>query len=155
LDCHPVAVVQYTFTHKQYIEQHNRHKQYIEQHKWQQNNTNNNVWKSADRAPSLLVIPWHLPYNCGKKLSQGKKNFSQGKTLSQSGRWNSPGVAAVVCLRADGRPAGRSTATGEQHCTLKWLPSSFKVALDLSPSDLPGHEATQLRRWAPTFRENV
>jgi len=27
-----VAVVQYTFTHKQYIEQHNRHKQYIEQH---------------------------------------------------------------------------------------------------------------------------
>jgi len=26
-----VAVVQYTFTHKQYIEQHNRHKQYIEQ----------------------------------------------------------------------------------------------------------------------------
>jgi len=28
----PVAVVQYTFTHKQYIEQHNRHKQYTEQH---------------------------------------------------------------------------------------------------------------------------
>jgi hypothetical protein len=23
LGCHPVAVVQYTFTHKQYIEQHN------------------------------------------------------------------------------------------------------------------------------------
>ena len=20
-------------------------------------------WKSAGRAPSLLVIPWHLPYN--------------------------------------------------------------------------------------------
>jgi len=27
-----VAVVEYTFTHKQYIEQHNRHKQDIEQH---------------------------------------------------------------------------------------------------------------------------
>jgi len=27
-----VAVVQYTFTNKQYIEQHNRQKQYIEQH---------------------------------------------------------------------------------------------------------------------------
>jgi len=26
-----VAIVQYTFTHKQYIEQHNRHKHYIEQ----------------------------------------------------------------------------------------------------------------------------
>jgi len=27
-----VAVVQYTFTHKQYTERHNRHKQYTEQH---------------------------------------------------------------------------------------------------------------------------
>ena len=32
LGCYPVAVGQYTFAHKQYIEQHNRHKQYIEQH---------------------------------------------------------------------------------------------------------------------------
>ena len=30
LGCHPVAVVQYTFTHKQYTERHK--KQYIEQH---------------------------------------------------------------------------------------------------------------------------
>jgi len=41
-----VAVVQYTFTHKQYIEQHNRHKQYIEQH-------SSLIRKSADRTPSL------------------------------------------------------------------------------------------------------
>ena len=27
-----MAVVQYTYTHKQYREQHNQHKQYIEQH---------------------------------------------------------------------------------------------------------------------------
>ena len=32
LGWHPVAVVQYIFTHKLYIEQHNRHKQYIDQH---------------------------------------------------------------------------------------------------------------------------
>ena len=32
LGWHPVAEVQHTFTHKQYIEKHNRHKQYIEQH---------------------------------------------------------------------------------------------------------------------------
>jgi len=32
---HPVAVVHYTFTHKQYIEQH-KYKQYIEQHKYKQ-----------------------------------------------------------------------------------------------------------------------
>jgi hypothetical protein len=32
LGWHPVPVLQYTFAHKQYIEQHNPHKQYIEQH---------------------------------------------------------------------------------------------------------------------------
>ena len=51
-----MAVVQYTFTYKQYIEQHSRHKQYIGQH-------NSLIRKSADRAQSLRGIPWHLPYN--------------------------------------------------------------------------------------------
>jgi len=51
----PVAVVQYTFTHKQYTEQHNENRKF---------------WKSAGRAPSLRVIPWLLPYNWGKS-SQG------------------------------------------------------------------------------------
>jgi hypothetical protein len=54
----PVAVVQYTFTHKQYTE-------------YRERNTHNNKKKkklgsklgSAGRAPSLRVIPWHLPYN--------------------------------------------------------------------------------------------
>ena len=36
-----------------------QNKQYTEQH--------NNL-KSADRAPSWRVIPWHLPYNRGKTL---------------------------------------------------------------------------------------
>jgi len=51
------STVQYTFTDKQYTERHK---------------TNNNLkdtkifWKSADRAPSLWVIPRHLPYNWGK-----------------------------------------------------------------------------------------
>jgi len=48
-----VAAVQYTFTHKQYIEQHS-----------------SLIRKSADRAPSLRGIPWHLPCNWGK--STGK-----------------------------------------------------------------------------------
>jgi len=50
-----VAVVQYTFTHKQYTERH----------KTKQKNTENNttIWESAGRAPSWLVIPWNLPYN--------------------------------------------------------------------------------------------
>jgi hypothetical protein len=47
------------------------------------------MWKSAGRAPCLRVLPWHLPYNWGKKarktLSQGKKNLSHvKKNLSQS-----------------------------------------------------------------------
>jgi hypothetical protein len=46
LGCHPVVVVQYTFTHKQYIEKHI-----------------SLIWKSVDRAPSLRGVLWHLPYN--------------------------------------------------------------------------------------------
>ena len=38
-----------------------QNKQYIEQH---------NNWKSAGRAPSWLVIPWHLPYNRGKSTEK-------------------------------------------------------------------------------------
>ena len=55
---------------------------------WQQysthlhtNNTQNNtkqtihrtkqqIWKSAGRAPSWLVIPWHLPYNRAKSTEK-------------------------------------------------------------------------------------
>jgi len=54
-DYHPVAIVQYTFKQKQYIEQPNRHEQYVEKH-------NSLIRKSADRAPSLRDIPRHLPY---------------------------------------------------------------------------------------------
>jgi len=66
-------------THKQYIEQHNRHEQYIEQH-------NSLIRKSANRAPSLRGIPWHLPYNLGKSTektsvrvagSQGRRSSTQ------------------------------------------------------------------------------
>jgi hypothetical protein len=46
-----------------------QNKQYIEQHKI--------FWKSSGRAPSLRVIPWHLPYNWGK----ARKNLSQGIAL--------------------------------------------------------------------------
>jgi hypothetical protein len=62
---HPVATIQLTFTHKQYTE-------YKEQNL--HNNTKLNIHintklsnvRSAGRAPSLRVIPWHLPYNWGK-----------------------------------------------------------------------------------------
>jgi len=47
-----VAVVQYTFTHKQYTEQHNK------------------FGKSAGRVPFLRVITWHLPYNWGKSTDK-------------------------------------------------------------------------------------
>jgi hypothetical protein len=53
------STVQYS-THlrtKQYIEQHIIDtKQYMEQH-------NSRIRKSADCAPSLRGVPWHLPYN--------------------------------------------------------------------------------------------
>jgi protoheme ferro-lyase len=69
LGWHPVAVAQYTFTHKQYIEQYIRHKQYIEQyirhkqyieqyirHKQYIEQHISLIRKSADRASSLRVI---------------------------------------------------------------------------------------------------
>ena len=28
------------------------------------------MWKSAGRAPSLRVLPWHLPYNLGKSTEK-------------------------------------------------------------------------------------
>ena len=51
---HPVAVVQYTFTQKKNTQ--NDTKQTIHR-------TTQTFWKSAGRAPSLRVIPLHLPYN--------------------------------------------------------------------------------------------
>jgi len=76
---HPVAVVQYTFTHKQYTDQHNRHKQYIEQH-------SSLVRKSAGRAPSLRGIPWHLlitEEKARKTLSHGSRRMSVGKEYTE------------------------------------------------------------------------
>ena len=55
-----MAVVQYTFTHKQYTEQHKTHNI--------QNNTK--IRKSADRAPSMRVLPWHLFYSWGKSTEK-------------------------------------------------------------------------------------
>jgi hypothetical protein len=42
-----VAVVQYTFTHKQYTEQHTKKKQYIEQHKNKLKTTQNKLKNST------------------------------------------------------------------------------------------------------------
>jgi len=36
------------------------------------------MWKSAGRAPSLRVLPWHLSYNRGKK--HGKTSVRVRKT---------------------------------------------------------------------------
>ena len=50
----------YTFTHKQYIEQY----------KTTIHTTTQQFWKSEGRAPSWLVLPWHLPYNRGKSTEK-------------------------------------------------------------------------------------
>jgi len=46
------------------------HKQYIERHNNKNNTINSLIGKSAGRAPSLRVIPWHLPYNWGKSTEK-------------------------------------------------------------------------------------
>ena len=55
-----MAAVQYTFTYKQHIE---RYKTNIHR-------TTQQFWKSAGRAPSWLVVPWHLLYNRGKSAEK-------------------------------------------------------------------------------------
>jgi hypothetical protein len=72
-----VAVVQYTYTHKQYIEQHNGHKQYIEQQ-------NSLIKKSADSAPSLRGYTLAFALQLRKK--HGKTSVMN--LLSDNTLWN-------------------------------------------------------------------
>jgi hypothetical protein len=70
-----MAVVQYTFTHKQYTE-------------YRERNIHNNKKKlgTACCAPSMRVIPWHLPYNWGKSTENPvstEKPQSTEKTLKK------------------------------------------------------------------------
>jgi len=60
LSSHSVAVVQYTYTHKQYRERHKTNDTYI----------NTKIRKSGGLAPSLRILPWHLPYNWGKSTEK-------------------------------------------------------------------------------------
>jgi hypothetical protein len=74
-----VAVVHYTFTHKQYIEQPSRQKQYIEQHI-------SLIRKSAERVPSLRVYPGiclTTEEKARRKLSQGSRRMPVGKEYTE------------------------------------------------------------------------
>ena len=56
-----------------------------EQHNLQQNNTIYNLTgKSAGRAPSLRVIPWHLPYNWGTSTEKPQVRVAEECQLA---RW--------------------------------------------------------------------
>jgi len=39
------------------------------------------MWKSAGRAPSLRVLPWHLPYNGGKNTENPHIMLSFGRKM--------------------------------------------------------------------------
>jgi hypothetical protein len=69
LGWHPVAAVQYKFTHKQYIEQHNRKKQHIEQH------------NSLEKLGRVRTVPRLCEVYPGIGLTteeKAQKNLSQG-----------------------------------------------------------------------------
>ena len=40
------------------------------------NRTTQQFWKSAARAPSWLVLPWHLPYNRGKSTEKPQSGLT-------------------------------------------------------------------------------
>jgi hypothetical protein len=115
-----MAVVQYTFTHKQYIEQHNRQKQYIEQH-------NSLISKSADGAPSLRGTPWHLPYNWGKSTEKTSVRVTAECQLAKSIE-NRANVSVRIHSHSHDTIDGRYTVSDEVH-TL--TPHSFAIQFNI------------------------
>jgi len=67
-----MAVVQYTYTHKQYREQHNRHKQYIEQHKKIHRAT-----QQLGRVRAVLRLCEFYPGICLTTEEKARKNLIQ------------------------------------------------------------------------------
>jgi len=73
-----VAVVQYTFTHKQYTKQHSRNKQYREQHnrhKQYTEQTHLTNWEECGPCP--VFASYTLEFAVQLKI-KGRKNLSQG-----------------------------------------------------------------------------
>jgi hypothetical protein len=66
LGSHPVAVVQYTFTQKQYTERHKT------------KNTKNNI-KKFGRVRAVLLLCGFYPGICLTTEEKARKNFSQGR----------------------------------------------------------------------------
>ena len=66
LGWHPVAVVHYTFTHKQYIEQHNQHKNTL------------NYTKIFGRVQAMLRLCELYPGICLTTEEKSQKNLRQG-----------------------------------------------------------------------------
>jgi hypothetical protein len=85
-----VAVEQYTFTKKQYTEY--RERNILTNKKFK--HTYTTVKKltnlgSAGHAPSLRVIPWHIPYKLGKsrgfwKLKEALRSYCVENSLLES-----------------------------------------------------------------------
>jgi hypothetical protein len=82
LGSHRVAAVQYTFTHKQYTEQH-KNKQYIEQHKNKQY-----IEQHKNTAGLVRAVP-HLwgfyPGICLTTEEKARKDLSQGSRRVPAG----------------------------------------------------------------------
>jgi hypothetical protein len=70
-----VAVVQYTFTHKQYTERQKKNKQYIEQHKKQYIEQHKNVIGTVRAVPRLGQL---YPGICLTTEEKARKTLSQG-----------------------------------------------------------------------------
>ena len=79
--------VQYTFTHT-HTHTHSHTHTHTHTHSTQNDTkqtirrTTQKFWKCEGRAPSLRVLPWHLPYDWGKStekpLSQGSRRVPVG-----------------------------------------------------------------------------
>jgi hypothetical protein len=81
LGCHPAAVVQYTFTHKQYTERQKKktkNKQYIEQHKKQYIEKHKNVTGTVRAVPRIGELYPGIRLTTEEKA---RRNLSQGSRI--------------------------------------------------------------------------
>jgi len=62
---------------------------------------------SADRAPSLRVIPWHLPYNWGKSTEKPQSGWTENAMSCHllTGCSNQSTCRMTLILMMSSRPA--------------------------------------------------
>jgi len=102
--------------------------------------TQNFFWKSAGRAPSLRVLPWHLPYNSGKSTEKNSVRVAEECQLAWW-RYILRNLLCYVCVAVFNLDAGllarsqysEGPATGQLDTGFCWFPCVYNQMLRRFP----------------------